>query len=283
MSAAILSIPPDVEHIANIPFGKGGRRPLYLDVLRPRQRPEHPMAALVWIYGGAWRTGEKESGIPRLIPYAQDGYFCATIEYRLSQEAIFPAQIEDCKCAIRFLRAQAMRFGLDPDRIGVWGPSAGGHLSALLGTAPDRFELEGKGGWPYYSSRVQAVCDWFGPTDFIQMDAEGSTQHHDAPDSPESQLVGAPIQERPDLAARANPITYITGDAPPFLIMHGDRDPLVPHHQSVLLYEALMRAGVREVTLHSVRGAGHGGPEFDTSDALAMVAGFFERHLAGGH
>jgi acetyl esterase/lipase len=281
MSEAIPTIPADVEHIPNILFGKGGPRYLLLDVLRPRQRPERPMPALVWIYGGAWRAGDKESGIPRLLPYAQRGCFCVSIEYRLSQEAIFPAQIEDCKCAIRFLHAQAVRFGLDPDRIGVWGPSAGGHLAALIGTAPDRFELEGKGGWPYYSSRVQAVCDWFGPTDLLQMDAGGSEMEHDAPDSPESQLIGAPIQERPDLVARVNPITYVTGDEPPFLIMHGDRDPLVPHHQSVLLYEALTRAGVREVTLHTLKGAGHGGPEFETPETLAMVAGFFERHLAG--
>jgi len=278
MTDAIAIIPPELEYIANIPYGKGGGRRLFLDVLRPRERPERPMSVLVWIHGGAWRTGNKESGIPRLAPYAARGYFCASVSYRFSQEAVFPAQIEDCKCAIRFLRAQAMRFHLDPERIGVWGPSAGGHLVALLGTAPDIFQLEGSGGWPYYSSRVQAVCDWFGPTDLLQMDRAGG-MHHDAPDSPESQLIGAPIQERPDLVAQLNPITYVTGDEPPFLIMHGDQDPTVPHHQSVLLYEALTRAGAREVTFHTLPGAGHGGPEFDAPESLAMVAAFFDRHL----
>lgn len=273
------AIPANVEFIPNIAFGKGGRRRLLLDVLRPRERPEQPPPALVYIFGGAWRTGSKESGIPWLAPLAERGYFCASIEYRLSQEALFPAQIEDCKCAIRFLRSQALRLGLDPERIGVWGPSAGGHLATLVGTAADRFELEGSGGWPYYSSRVQAVCDWFGPTDFLQMDAAGSEQNHDAPDSPESQLVGGPIQEVPDRVARANPITYVSGDEPPFLIMHGDKDPLVPHHQSVLLYEALTRAGAREVVFHTMEGAGHGGPHFETPEARAMVASFFDRHL----
>jgi len=279
MSDATVTFPPEVEYVANIPFGKGGRRVLYLDVLRPRERPAHAMPALVWIHGGAWREGNKESGIPRLLPFGQRGYFCASIEYRLSQEAVFPAQIEDCKCAIRFLRAQTVRFQVDAGRIGVWGPSAGGHLAALLGTTADRFELEGRGGWPYYSSRVQAVCDWFGPTDLLQMDAGGSNTVHNAPDSPESQLIGAPIQERPDLAARASPITCVSGEEPPFLIMHGDADPLVPHQQSVRLYEALKRASAREVTLHILPGAGHGGPPFETPEALDLVAAFFDRHL----
>jgi len=273
------AIPPSVELIANIPYGKGGPRRLLLDVLRPQPRPAEPMPVLVYIHGGAFRAGHKEDGLPWLLPFAERGYFCASIAYRLSQEATFPAQIEDCKCAIRFMRAQALRFHIDPERIGVWGPSAGGHLSALVGTAADRFELEGRGGWPFYSSRVQAVCDWFGPTDFLQMNAAGSEQDHDAPDSPESELIGGPIQEHPDLVARANPITYITGDEPPFLIMHGDRDPLVPHHQSVLLYDALVRAGARDITFHTLPGAGHGGPHFDTPEARAMVAGFFDRRL----
>lgn len=280
MTDAIATIPSSLEYIANIPYGKGSGRRLFLDVLRPRERAERPMPVLVWIHGGGWRAGNKETGIPRLIPFAQRGYFCASASYRLSQEAVFPAQIEDCKCAIRFLRAQALRFHLDPERIGVWGPSAGGHLVALLGTAPDVFELEGSGGWPFYSSRVQAVCDWFGPTDLLQMDRAGSGMRHDAPDSPESQLIGAPIQERPDLVARLNPITYVTGNEPPFLIMHGDQDPIVPHHQSELLYEALTRAGARDVALHTVGGAGHGGPQFDAPQSLAMVAAFFDKHIA---
>lgn len=281
MTDAIATIPPDVEYIPNIPYGKGGGRRLFLDVLRPRERSEQPMPVIVWVHGGAWRAGTKEAAIPRLIAFARRGYLCASISYRLSQEAIYPAQIEDCKCAVRFLRAQALRFHLDPERIGAWGSSAGGHLVALLGTAADVFELEGSGGWPYYSSRVQAVCDWFGPTDLLQMDRASGRVSHDAPDSPESQLIGAPIQERPDLVARANPITYVTGNEPPFLIMHGDQDPIVPHHQSELLQEALTRAGAREVTLHTVEGAGHGGPLFEAPESLAMVAAFFDRHLRG--
>ncbi len=259
----------------------GGGRPLRLHLVRPAPLPARTLPVVVWIFGGRWQVGTPESGLPHLTRLARRGYAGAAIEYRYSSEAPFPAQLEDCKCADRFLRANAVRLHLDPDRIGVWGPSADGHLAALLGTTADRAELEGAGGWPGWSSRVQAVCDWYGPTDFLQMDRAGSAIVHDAPDSPESCLIGAPIQARPDLAARANPITYITGDEPPFLIMHGDRDRLVPPHQSELLYVALRAHGV-DATLHLIADAGHGGPEFETEAVRQTVEAFFDRVLKRG-
>jgi acetyl esterase/lipase len=267
------SIPDDVEILRDVDFGKGGERPLKLHIVRPKAPPKEAMPVVVYIYGGGWKAGSRDAGIRPLTRFAQRGYFGASIEYRLSQEARFPAQIEDCKCAIRFLRAKAREYGLDPDRIGVWGPSAGGHLAALVGTSGDVKELEGSGGWPEQSSRVQAVVDWFGPTDFLKMGR--NKIDHDAANSPESQLIGGAIQENKEKVSRANPITYVSKDDPPFLIMHGDKDPLVPHHQSEILVEALKKAGV-DVTFKTVEGAGHG---FGGRDIDAKVDAFFDRHL----
>ena len=212
------------------------------------------------------------------------GYAVVDVGYRLSGEAIFPAQVEDCKAAVRWVRANAAKYSLDPDRIGAWGSSAGGHLVAFLGTAGDVREFDTEAN-AEYSSRVQAVCDWFGPTDFLQMDKhslKGSRLVHDAANSPESLLVGGPIQKKPyrSLARKANPITYVTKDDPPILIMHGDKDMSVPLHQSELLYDALKKADV-EATLHVVKGAGHGlrGGEESSEKLFETVAAFFDRHL----
>lgn len=228
---------------------------------------------MVWIHGGAWLGGSKER--PPALRFVAKGYAVASVNYRLSQHAIFPAQIEDCKAAIRWLRANAAKHGYDPNRIGVWGSSAGGHLVALLGTTSGvkEFDVGPNAG---VSSRVQAVCDFFGPTDFTKMSSFPSTMHHDAPDSPEAKLIGGPVQENKDKARRANPITYVTKDDPPFLIVHGDKDPLVPHNQSELLLDALKKAGL-EATLYTVQGGGHGG--FKDPQVDVLVTQFFERHL----
>jgi acetyl esterase/lipase len=264
------NVPEDVELIRDVEFGQGGGRPLKLHILRPRSRPAEPMPVLVWIHGGGWRAGSRDGGIGRLGRFAQRGYFCASIEYRLSSEAVFPAQIEDCKCAIRFLRARAKEYQLHPERIGVWGSSAGGHLVALLGTSAGVKELEGCGGWPEFPSRVQAVCDFCGPADFPRW---GDTAHPAV-----VALLGGPVKEKAELAARASPVTFVTKDAPPFLIVHGDMDRTVPLSQSESLHEALQKAGV-DVTLHVVKGGGHGigGPEIEK-----MVEEFFDKHLKVG-
>jgi len=266
-------LPADVEVVRDVEYGTGGGRPLRMHLVRPKSPPPGPMPVVVYIHGGAWRAGSREGGVRPLARLAQRGYFGASIEYRLSQEARFPAQIEDCKAAVRFLRAKAGDYSIHPDRIAVWGPSAGGHLAALLGTSGGVKELEGTGGNPDVSSRVQAVIDWFGPTDFLKMGK--NRMDHDSADSPESLLVGGPIQENREKAARANPVTYVTADDPPFLIMHGDKDDLVPPGQSELLAEALKKAGV-EATLHVVAGAGHG---FGGRELDAKVDAFLDRHL----
>jgi acetyl esterase/lipase len=249
-----------------------------LDLYRPDSVGRCPL--IVWVHGGAFRSGDKAEGAP--LALVDHGYALASVNYRLSQEALFPAQIHDVKAAVRWLRAHADQYRLDPDLIGAWGPSAGGHLVAMLGISAGIAALEDLSlGCAEYSSAVQAVVDWFGPTDFLQMDAQavpGSLMLHDPPDSPESQLVGGPIQKRPDRVAQANPVTHIRGGHPPFLIQHGTRDLLVPCGQSQLLHDALTAAGSPS-TLELLPGAGHGGPAFDRPEMLLRVVAFFDQHL----
>jgi len=275
-------IPAGTKVERDIVYARAGDRKLLLDLYLPA-KPSTPKPVIVWIHGGGWRAGRKGSG-GRALPMLQRGYAVVDVGYRLSGEAIFPAQVEDCKAAVRWVRANASRYGLDPDRIGAWGSSAGGHLVAFLGTSGDVKEFDTQAN-RQYSSRVQAVCDWFGPTDFLQMDEhmlEGGRLVHDAPQSPESLFVGGPIRREPyrSIVKKANPITYVTQDDPPFLIMHGDKDMLVPLHQSELLCDALKKAKV-EVTLQVVRGAGHGlgGGEESPAKLVEIVAEFFDKHL----
>jgi len=260
----------------DLEYAKIGDKSLLLDIYTPKQSDlSRPL--IVWIHGGGWQNGSKDR-CPALR-FLDQGFVIASINYRLSHEAIFPAQIEDCKAAIRWLRENAKTYHIDPERVGVWGSSAGGHLVALLGTSGDVEDLEGTADKSKHSSRVQAVCDFFGPTDLLQMDAHALASapfKHDAPDSPEAKLIGGPIQEHKKEADRANPIKYVSADDPPFLIVHGEQDPLVPIHQSRILHDALRTAGV-EVKFHTVKGAEHGfgrTPEVDR-----WVDAFFENKL----
>ena len=256
-----------------MPYVIRGHERQKLDLYIPSSKEKLPL--IIWIHGGAWMEGSKDSGVP--LEYLSDGYAVASINYRLSRHAIFPAQIEDCKAAVRRLRALADKLNLDPDRFGVWGPSAGGHLAAMLGTTGDVNEFD-VGMDLEFSSRVQAVVDYFGPTDFLQMDDHRlpDGQVHNDPNSPESLLVGGDIRENKDKVAKANPITYVTKDDPPFLIVHGDKDPFVPHHQSELLEAALKKTGV-PVTFYTVKGAGHGG--FRDPNVPELTKKFFDDHL----
>jgi acetyl esterase/lipase len=257
----------------DLEYARVGDKALLLDLYVPNE-PEGPLPLLVWIHGGAWRAGSKDR-CPA-VGMTRRGYVVASVGYRLSQEARFPAQIHDCKAAIRWLRAHADTYKIDPGRIGAWGTSAGGHLVALLGTSGGVEALEGTvGDQREQSSRIQAACDFFGPTDFLQMDAGGSDLKHNAPNSPESQLIGGAIQENKDKVARANPITYVTKDDPPFLIVHGDKDRTVPINQSELLSDALKKAGV-EVEFYIVKGGGHG---FRDPMAFEKTDAFFDKHL----
>jgi acetyl esterase/lipase len=267
------NVPEETRILRDLAYIPDGHERQKLDLYLPRQKDDAgPLPLIVWVHGGAWRAGSKEN-CPS-ARFLRQGYAAASINYRLSQHAIFPAQIEDCKAAIRYLRANADKYNIDPNRIGVWGASAGGHLVALLGTAGDVKEFD-KGPNLHVSSRVQAVCDFFGPTDLTKMSDFASTMDHDAPDSPESLLVGGPVQENKEACKRANPITYVNKDDPPFLICHGDKDMLVPRNQSVLLNDALKKAGVN-VKFHTVKGGGHG---FRDPEVDRMVQEFFDKYL----
>lgn len=253
---------------------------LRLDVYRPAGKPEKPYPLVVWIHGGAWLEGSKDHN--RAAFLVEHGYVTASIQYRLSRQAIWPAQIHDCKAAIRYLRAHAEKWNFDPNKIGVFGASAGGHLAAMLGTSGDVIELEGDVGQDGPSSRVQAVVDFFGPTNFIEMTKADSRMDHAAANSPESLLIGGPVLENPDKVRSVDPITYVTPDDPPFLIVHGDQDFLVPYNQSELLHKSLVNAGGL-TELITVKGGGHGGWDDKTlptnREVMEKVIQFFDRHL----
>lgn len=264
-------IPEHVEFVPDIPCGFDGRASFDLYW----HTEGRPTPAIVWIHGGGWLGGSRRDDNPALA-LLRDGYAVLATDYRLSDEAAFPAQLHDCRRAVRWLRRSGHLFNVNPRRIGAWGASAGGHLAALLGMAHDALREPGRRFT--LSARVQAVCDWFGPTDFLRMNDSPGAIDHDSPDSPESRLVGGPIREHPDRVAAANPATYVTAKSAPFLIAHGSEDDVVLPSQSEILHAALTSAGV-ESELMVLDGAGHGfGPDHIDA-AIAGAREFFGRHL----
>jgi acetyl esterase/lipase len=230
------------------------------------------MPAVIEIHGGAFTEGEPDVVRNRLL--AENGFFTASIQYRLSQEATFPAQIHDSKAAVRWVRAHADEYHIDTSRVGVWGTSAGGHLAALVGTSGDVPKLEGDGGSAGYSSAIQAVIDECGPTDMadrVSLVPPGELWWIE-------QLFGGPLGDRPDLVRLANPITHIRPNCPPFLIVHGELDDVVPVRSSELLYEAL-EAAECNATFIRIPGAGHDFAEsWDRSPEQVRLE-FFQKHL----
>ena len=230
---------------------------------------------LVWIHGGAWKEGGKEN-CPA-VGMMGKGWVVASLNYRFSQHAIFPAQIEDCKAALRFLRAHAADYHIDKNRVAVWGASAGGHLVALLGVTGATREFD-VGDNLEQSSAVSCVIDWFGPTDFLHWGA-GSVVKTDNKDDVVAKLFGGPVPEHLELAKKGSPITWVGKDSAPILIMHGDKDPLVPLQQSETFAAALGKAGVPCV-LQVYPGQGHGGPRFNDEAARKLMIEFVEKHTA---
>ncbi len=251
----------------DVQYTKGDGEPQLLDLAVPKDGPG-PYPLVVWIHGGGWRKGSKEhSSLFHVL--AGKGFAMASINYRMTGVA-FPGEIQDCKSAIRWLRAHAAENRIDPNRIGIWGGSAGGHLVALMGLTNGN-KIFDAGENLDQSSDVQAVCDWYGPTDFISMSAVKpimSSMLHG--------LLGP--GDDAELEKKYSPITYVSASAPPFLIMHGTQDPTVPIAQSQELYDALKAKGT-DVTYHPVEGAGHGGPQFGAPDSSALVLDFFTRTL----
>ncbi len=271
--------PEGVKAYRNVAYVEDGHDRQKLDLYMPES--EHPLPVIIWVHGGGWQGGSKDGCPPLRAGYTEKGFAVTSIGYRLSGDVVFPAQIEDCKAAIRWLRAHAEEHNLDPKRFGVWGSSAGGHLVALLGTSGD---VEGFDVGPHLdqSSRVQAVCDYYGPTDFKVFVTTPRYESHARDNSPEAKLLGGAVLENSDKVARVNPITYASNDDPPFLIVHGDKDGTVPLNQSQLLFDALKEAGV-PVHFHTIHGAGHGGPAFNEPPIADMVRKFFEKRLKQGN
>lgn len=279
----MLPVPPGVGAKLDIAYAANDNPRQRLDLFLPEKRdPAKKLPVLVFVHGGAWLAGDKTQGRGQILPFVRDGSCAAvSVGYRLSQEEIWPAQIHDCKAALRWIKAHAEEYHLDPDKIVVWGSSAGGHLVAMLGTSAGVPEMDGKIG-PHsgQTTKVAGVIDFFGPTDVSKMDAQRlpGGQKHDSASSPESKLLGAPVQTVPDKVKSANPLTYVDPTDPPFLMVHGDKDPLVPHGQSEILQAELRKARVPE-ELYTVAGGGHGGfrdPAVDRK-VREFLAARFER------
>ncbi len=273
----------DVKVLRNLPYAETDNPRQTLDLAIPSEpAPEKAGRPLViWIHGGGWKNGNKGSGHrpDRLPALVETGRFAgASIAYRLSGEAKWPAQIHDCKAAIRWLRGNAEKYGIDPKRIAVWGSSAGGHLVSMLGSSGGVKELEGKLGKHLdQSSRVSAVVNYYGPSALLQMDDYPSKIVHNAPNSPESQLIGGPIQETKMKALQASPLHQVSSDDAPHLNFHGTDDPLVPFNQSEIYHKALKKAGVQSVLITS-KGGGHNMPRAFT---LRFVLPFLDHALHG--
>lgn len=270
-------LPAGTQVDRDLVYAKVDDRDLHLDLYRPSGENAKPL--VIWVHGGGWKGGSKNGAGPALV-LLQHGYAVASVEYRLSGEAIFPAAIEDCKAAVSFLRTHAGKFGLDPERFGAWGSSAGGHLVSLIGTTGDTDEFESHAISQQSPSNVQAVCNWFGPSDFLRMNDFESTIDHDAANSPESRFIGGPIQTNADKCRAANPMSYVSKQDPPFLHQHGDKDRLVAFNQSELLHQELKRVGV-ETTLHRVINGDHGfrGAEESRERIVRRSIDFFDQHL----
>ena len=272
----VVEVPPNTKVHRGVEYASVGDRSLQLDLYLP-EKATKPLPTIIWIHGGAWREGARDRYPVRALSQVPRGYAVASISYRFSQEAVFPAQIEDCRSAVRWLRANAKTYGLDPEHIGVWGASAGGHLASLLGTAHHVKDWD-RGQNLDQSSRVQAVVNFFGPTDFLRMESPENPYKATSPKSAESQLIGGPLKEHPDKVARASPITYVTKEAAPFLLVFGEKDIGVAPKQGEFLLEPLKKAGV-EATLEVVPGAGHGGKLYDATEVVDRVSAFYDRHL----
>jgi acetyl esterase/lipase len=277
-------VPEGIQAERDIRYVPGGDPAQSLDLYLPTKPSEKPLPLVVYIHGGGWQGGSK-AGCPA-VGFVREGFAAASVEYRFSQKAIFPAQIQDCQAAIRWLRANSKKYYLDPDHIGVWGDSAGGHLVALLGTSGGKKAFAPVGGNDDQSDRVQAVCDWYGPADFNTVIAQAAEDKNAKTvfkwnnGDPYSALIGGGLGENKEKGDAVSPVHYVSKDNPPFLIMHGTHDTLVPFAQSEELRDALQKVGV-DVMLQAFPGAGHGGPVFGSPAARNQIKTFFEKNLKG--
>jgi acetyl esterase/lipase len=261
----------------DIPYAGTDNPRQRLNLYVPNNRKLGKLPAIVYVHGGGWEMGDRSDGAGLLIPLVSTGkYVGVSSGYRLSGEATWPAQIHDCKAAIRWVRANADRYFIDPNKIGVWGRSAGGHLVLMLGMSGDVPELEGNlGQHNDVSSKVACVVNFFGVTDLLGLIGQPSDLDRTKPDVSEARLIGGPLRENADKARAASPITYVHRHAPPVLTVHGDADRTVPYDQAVRLDKALCAVGVKRYFV-TVKGGGH--LNFGNA-ANGRVVAFFEKYL----
>jgi len=262
----------EVEVRKNVEYGTGGGEKLLLDLALPKGVTK-PVPALIFLHGGGWAAGAKDKfALSRYLePFAATGYVVASVEYRFAPKHIFPAQIEDAKCAVRYLRAHATELALDPKRIGAMGDSAGGHLSLLLGTMDPAHGCEGTGGWADQPSKVQAVVDYYGPTNLLE-EFPNSVPHI------LQNFLGGTRGEKADLYKQASPLTYVNAGDAPTLIFHGTVDALVPYDQAVQMATALTKAKV-DGRVELLVGRGHGWGGDDATHTSAQALEFFNKAL----
>ncbi len=261
----------DVEFRPDVVCGKGGATELRMDIAIPKGLTE-PAPCVVVIHGGAWRGGDKGMHKNEIMSFARQGFVSASIQYRFCPADRFPAQVEDVKCAIRFLRANASTYNLDPKRIGAVGFSAGAHLAMMLGVMDKDDGLEGDGGWADQPSKVQAVVSFFGPTvlaaDVIPPPSVPLVQA----------FIGGDKVKLADDYRRASPLTYVDAGDAPLLIFHGTKDRIVPHSQAVKMGNAMSKAGI-DGRVELLLGADHGWGEPDRQRTIDATFRFFRRHL----
>ena len=262
----------------DIPYAKKSGRTLHLAVVAPAWSAEtYPL--VVFVQGSAWREQQVGARIPTLGAVAERGYVVAFVEYRPSTVAPFPAQVRDVRTALRFLQDNAADLHIAPGPVALWGNSSGGHTAVLTAlTSDDPYFSDEPAGAPV--PEIYAVVDYYGPTDISRMNEEPSVQDHRAADSPEGLLIGGvDVLDNPDLANKTVLMTHIGEgrDLPPFLVIHGSADRLVPFGQSIMLVEALREAG-QDVTFYKIAGADHGDPTFWRPATLDLVVDFIEFH-----
>lgn len=264
-------VPEGVAAELDVKYGMGGDEPLYLDLARPAQL-NRPAPCIVVIHGGAWRGGNRKLHTDLIYKFAQAGFVSASLQYRLCPKHVFPAQVEDVKCAVRYLRANADKHGIDKQRFGAIGFSAGAHLAMMLGVMGPDDGLEGAGGWPDEPSQVQAAVSFFGPTDFTANDLPVVSQ------GLLRDFLGGTIAEKPDAYRLASPVTYVSKGDAPLLLFQGTRDPLVPHTQAYRMADAMTRAGAPG-RMELLLNAAHGWGGDDLTRTVEVTFQFFDRQL----
>ncbi|HEY1861024.1 MAG TPA: alpha/beta hydrolase [Gemmataceae bacterium] len=263
---------PEIRIERDLVYGKGGDTEMKLDLAMPKDG-DGPFPVVVCIHGGGWRGGKRQDMGKTIEVLAGRGYVAVTPSYRLAPDAKFPAQIEDVKASVRWLRANAKTYKINPDRIGAIGFSAGAHLACLLGVTCKDDGLEGKGGCAEEPSRVQCVVSFFGPTDLTRDDWTKDVEENIL-----VPFLGATIKEKPELYKKASPVTFVTKSAPPFLFFHGDKDKLVGLEQSKILAEKLQKAEVSAKVV-VVEGEGHGWMGEKLTKNIEQMVAFLDENL----